>query len=247
MTTSTNTAQKEKRGNIVFKVALLLCVAAAFTTLQFFFDATQYLSPDVLRARLIATGIWAPLVYTSAMALLVVTPLPTLPLNIAAGALFGPVFGTLYSVAGATLGALISFSLARFLGRDVLERYLKGHVNFCTSCSDRLLVKLVLLGRLIPVLSFDLISYGAGLTTMSVKNYLIANFIGMLPLTFLYNYFGSMVTVSLGVSIVLGLLFTALFFILPFWIERYDLFSLRKLFPQNHPDETGSQDKNEMK
>jgi uncharacterized membrane protein YdjX (TVP38/TMEM64 family) len=209
---------------------ILIAVLLLFTALQYSFDVVQYLQPEAIKSILATFGFLAPLVYVVIMALVVVTPLPSLPLNIAAGAYFGPIPGTLYSVTGATLGALISFSLARFLGREVLERYLKGHINFCTPCSNRLLTKLVLLGRLIPVLSFDLISYGAGLTKMSAKNYIIANFIGMLPLTFIYNYFGSMVKVNLWASLVAGLLFTALFFILPLWIERYDLFSLRRFF-----------------
>jgi uncharacterized membrane protein YdjX (TVP38/TMEM64 family) len=215
---------------------ILTAVLLLFAVLQYSFDVVQYLQPEAVNSTLAKFGFLAPLVYVVIMALVVVTPLPSLPLNIAAGAYFGPVLGTLYSVTGATLGALISFSLARFLGREVLERYLKGHINFCTPCSDRLLIKLVLLGRLIPVLSFDLISYGAGLTKMSVRNYAIANFIGMLPLTFIYNYFGAMMKVNFAVSLFLGFLFTALFFILPLWIERYDLFSLRRFFRHSSSD-----------
>jgi len=229
-----------QKSRSALKIVILIAVLLFFAALQYSFDVVQYLQPETVKSTLAKMGIWAPFVYVVIMALVVVTPLPSLPLNIAAGAYFGPVLGTLYSVTGATIGALVSFSLARFLGREVLERYLKGHINFCTPCSDRLLTKLVLLGRLIPVLSFDLISYGAGLTKMSVRNYMIANFIGMLPLTFIYNYFGSMVQINFWVSVVLGLLFTALFFVLPFWIERYDLFSLRKFFP-HAATVTGSQ------
>ncbi len=214
----------------MLKIILLTAVVLLFVVLQFSIDVVQYVQPEKIRILLVRAGNWAPLVYMFVMALLVVTPLPTLPLNIAAGVVFGPILGTLYSVTGATVGALISFFLARYLGRDVIERYVKGHLQLCTACSDKLMTKLVLLGRLIPVLSFDMISYGAGLTTMSAKNYAIANFIGMIPLTFIYNYFGAMVTINAGMSIVFGGLFTALFFLLPLWIERYDLFSLRGYF-----------------
>jgi uncharacterized membrane protein YdjX (TVP38/TMEM64 family) len=225
---------------------ILIAVLLLFAALQYSFDVVQYLQPEAVKTTLDKMGVWALFAYVVIMALVVITPLPSLPLNIAAGTYFGPVLGTLYSVSGATIGALVSFSLARFLGREVLERYLKGHINFCTPCSDRLLTKLVLLGRLIPVLSFDLVSYGAGLTKMSMRNYVIANFIGMLPLTFIYNYFGSMVKVNFWMSLVLGLLFTALFFILPQWIERYDLFSLRRFF-RHSSEEAGFQEWNGKK
>jgi len=226
----------DQKSRSALKIVIVIGVLLLFAALQYSFDVVRYVQPEVVKSTLANMGIWAPLVYVAIMALVVVTPLPSLPLNIAAGTYFGPVLGTLYSVAGATLGALVSFSFARYVGREVLERYLKGHINLCVACSDRLLTKLVLLGRLIPVLSFDLISYGAGLTKMSAKNYLIANFIGMLPLTFIYNYFGSIMQMNSWISVVLGLLFAALFFVLPFWIEKYDLFSLRRFFQHGSHD-----------
>jgi uncharacterized membrane protein YdjX (TVP38/TMEM64 family) len=235
-----------QKSRSALKITILTAVLLLFAVLQYSFDVVQVLQPEAVKSTLAKFGFLAPLAYVVIMALVVVTPLPSLPLNLAAGAQFGPVLGTLYSVTGATLGALISFSLARFLGREVLERYLKGHINFCTPCSDRLLTKLVLMGRLMPVLSFDLISYGAGLTKMSVKKFIMANFIGMLPLTFVYNYFGSMVKVNIWVSFVLGLLFTALFFMLPLWIERYDLFSLRRFF-RHFSSEAGDRDESSNK
>jgi uncharacterized membrane protein YdjX (TVP38/TMEM64 family) len=229
-----------QRDKVILKIILLTAVALLFVILQFSFDVVRYLQPESVKSRLAMMGVWAPIAYTAVMALVVATPLPSLPLNIAAGAYFGPLAGTLLSVTGATFGALINFFLARFFGREVIERHLKGHINFCPSCSDRLLTKIVLLGRLIPVLSFDLISYGAGLTKMSARNFAAANFIGMLPLTFIYNYLGSMVTVNTGVGIILGLLFIALFFLLPRWIEQYDVLSLRRFF--RHPEEQSRED-----
>jgi uncharacterized membrane protein YdjX (TVP38/TMEM64 family) len=229
----------DQKSGSPLKITILVAVLLLFAALQYSFDVVQYLQPEAVQSTLARFGFLAPFAYVVIMALVVVTPLPSLPLNIAAGAYFGPALGTLYSVTGATLGALFSFSLARFLGREFIERYLKGHINFCTPCSDRLLTKLVLLGRLIPVLSFDLISYGAGLTKMSAKSYVIANYIGMLPLTFIYNYFGSMVMVNFRVSLVVGLVLTALFFILPLWIERYDLFSLRRFFQHGSHNNVG--------
>jgi uncharacterized membrane protein YdjX (TVP38/TMEM64 family) len=201
----------------------------------FLFSGVVFLTPDYIKEWLETTGALAPLVYMAVMALVVATPLPSLPLNFAAGAFFGPLLGTLYSVTGATCGALISFTIVRFLGREFIERFLKGHIHFCTPCSDRLLAKIVFFARLIPVFSFDLISYGAGLTKMSMRSFTIANFLGMLPLTFVYNYAGTVFAVGNVLSIVLGAVMVALFFLLPGWIERRNLFSLRRFFV--HPPE----------
>jgi uncharacterized membrane protein YdjX (TVP38/TMEM64 family) len=222
-----------RTGGSVLKIVILIAVILLLAVLQFTLDITRYLQPEAITGGLGRTGHWAPFAYMAVMALVVATPLPSLPLNIAAGAYFGPVPGTLYSVTGACGGALVSFLFARFVGREFVERYLHGHIYVCQRCSDRLLTRVVFIGRLIPAFSFDLISYGAGLTAMSARNFVVANFLGMLPLTFAYNYFGSAITIGTTLSIVLGLVFAVLFFLLPFLIERYDLFSLRRYF--EHP------------
>jgi uncharacterized membrane protein YdjX (TVP38/TMEM64 family) len=159
-----------------------------------------------------------------------ITPIPSLPLDVAAGEFFGPFWGTLYSSIGALGGAVISFAIARFLGREFIERFLGGHINFCRICSDKLLTKIVFFSRLLPVVSFDIISYGAGLTKMSLRNFSLATFLGMLPLTFLYNTFGSVLVVGKWLTIILGLILVVLFFLIPEWIEKKDLFSMGKVF-----------------
>jgi uncharacterized membrane protein YdjX (TVP38/TMEM64 family) len=223
------------RNRTSVKLALFAVLAIAFVLFAFAVEAPLFLTPVGISAWLAWTGAFAPLTYMAVMALVVATPLPSLPLNFAAGAFFGPLPGTLYSVIGATGGALISFTIARFLGREFIERFLKGHIHFCTPCSDKLMAKVVFFARLVPVFSFDLISYGAGLTKMSVRNFIIANFLGMLPLTFAYNYAGTVFAVGNVLSIVLGAVMVSLFFLLPGWIERRNLFSLQRFF--EHPPE----------
>ncbi len=166
----------------------------------------------------------------------VISPIPSVPLDVAAGIFFGPLLGTIYSAIGALGGAVAAFFIARLLGREIIERFLGGHINFCTKCSDRLLAKVVFLSRLLPIVSFDIVSYGAGLTKMSTKAFAVATFLGMLPLTFVYNYFGSVVVVSRGLTLTVGLGMVLFFFAFPLFIERYDLFSLRKFF--QHAEQT---------
>jgi uncharacterized membrane protein YdjX (TVP38/TMEM64 family) len=166
----------------------------------------------------------------------VISPIPSLPLDIAAGAFFGPFLGTIYSVIGALGGAVVSFMISRFIGREFIERFLGGHINFCTECSDELLTKIVFFSRLLPVVSFDVISYGAGLTKMSLKKFSMATALGMIPLTFVYNYFGSVLVIGKVLTIFLGLIMVILFFMIPRWIERHNLFSLRRLFQHDQAE-----------
>jgi uncharacterized membrane protein YdjX (TVP38/TMEM64 family) len=151
---------------ILFIVLILILILS-----QFVLDVASYFNPEKIQGMLARAGSLAPIVYVLTMALaVVVTPIPSLPLDVAAGAFFGPFLGTFYSSIGALGGAVISFAIARFLGREFIERFLGGHINFCMTCSDKLLTKIVFFSRLIPVVSFDIISYGAGLTKMSLWN-----------------------------------------------------------------------------
>jgi len=224
------------KSGTVIKMLALTAVTAIFLLVAKSVDIATFSSPAVITAWLERAGSLAPFVFMGVMALTVASPLPSFPLDIAAGAFFGPVPGTLYSAVGALGGAIISFSIARFLGRELIERFLKGHINFCTECSDRLLTLVIFLTRLIPVVSFDMVSYGAGLTKMSLRRFSLATFLGMLPLTFVYNYFGSALIVDKRVAIGLGLVMVLLFFLVPLWIERYAPLAIRGMFRHTEPD-----------
>lgn len=219
------------KSSLAIKVALIAALIALMVGLSRLVDLTAFFYPSRIQEILAMAGVLAPLLYMALMALaVVITIIPSLPLDVAAGAFFGPLAGTLYSVLGATGGAVASFFIARFLGREFMARILTGHINFCTMCSDRLLTKVIFLSRLLPFVSFDILSYGAGLTMMSVRAFALATFFGALPLTFIYNYFGAALVMSRSLALLFGLLVVAAVFILPRLIERYDLFSLRQFF-----------------
>lgn len=75
-----------------------------------------------------------------------------------------------------------------------------------------------------------MVSYGAGLTKMSVSRFSLATFIGMLPLTFVYNNFGAALVVDGRVAGLFGAVMVALFFLTPVWMERYAPERLRAMF-----------------
>jgi uncharacterized membrane protein YdjX (TVP38/TMEM64 family) len=193
------------------------------------------LEPSRIEAQLHAAGPLGPALFIFVMGAAVVSPVPTFPLDILAGRVFGAVLGTLYAVTGATLGAMVSFLLARWLGRDLIARFLKGHINFCQQCSDKLLIKVVFFARLIPAVSFDMVSYGSGLTRMSWTKFAVATFVGMLPLTWVLVSVGPMLSLSRTVVWIGGSVVVALFFLLPRWIEKYDLFGMSRFF--EHPSD----------
>lgn len=219
------------------KVALALSLVLFLFLATYSWDVVSVFHPDRIQKSLGQAGSFAPFLYMLVMALaVIISPIPSLPLDVAAGAFFGPFLGTVYSLIGALGGAVVSFLIARFLGRDMIERFLRGHINFCTKCSDRLLTKVIFLSRLLPIVSFDIVSYGAGLTKISLRAFSVATFLGMIPLTFVYNYFGSVLVVGRGFTELFGLFMVLFFFVFPVLIERYDLFSLSKFFQHAEED-----------
>jgi len=202
------------------KVIFIVLIVIAVIILQYRWDLASFFKPDNIKQWLDDAGSLAPLLYIGIMmAAVVISPIPSLPLDIAAGAFFGPFLGTIYSVIGALAGAVASFLIARLLGRELVERFLGGHINFCSQCSDKLLTKIIFFSRLLPVISFDVISYGAGLTKMSLKKFSVATFLGMIPLTFIYNYSGSVMAFGKGLTFFLGVFMVLLFFLIPKWLE----------------------------
>jgi uncharacterized membrane protein YdjX (TVP38/TMEM64 family) len=142
--------------------------------------------------------------------------------------LFGPLLGTLYSAVAATAGAAVAFLIARHLGREFIERFLSGHINFCTQCSDRLLTKIIFFSRLVPFVSFKMVSTAPGSPMMSLRPFSLATLLGMLPLTFAYNYFGAAIlTANRGTVLLMGVLLVLFLFWFPRLVEQYDVFSLR--------------------
>ncbi|PQO22391.1 hypothetical protein C2I36_13410 [Rhodobacteraceae bacterium WD3A24] len=118
------------------------------------------------------------------------SPIPSAPIALAAGAVYGHTAGTIYVAVGAAIGALIAFGLARWLGRDAVERWLGGRLKSGFLGSQTALMGTVFLSRLMPFVSFDLISYAAGLSRLRLWRFALATFAGIVPASFALAHFG---------------------------------------------------------
>ena len=155
---------------------LLLTVAGAWI-----FGSVYEVNAEALRDWLQARGPLAPLAYIALLvAAIVVSPIPSVPLNVAAGLAFGLVWGTIYTLIGIELGGVIAFLLARHLGRPAVVRYVPAaSVEFVDRLADRLGWRGIFLVRLIPLFHFDWISYAAGLTQMRFLSFASASLAGI--------------------------------------------------------------------
>jgi uncharacterized membrane protein YdjX (TVP38/TMEM64 family) len=118
---------------------------------------------------------------------------PGLPLTLGAGFLYGAIIGTLVVSPASVAGATLAFLIARYVARDWVTRRLKKYPQ--AAAIDRAIekngFKAVVLLRLQPVLPFNILNYALGLTSIRLRDYMLASWIGMFPATVLYVYLGS--------------------------------------------------------
>ena len=154
------------------------------------------------RDYLLSFGAWAALVSAAIMVFqAIAAPLPAFVVTFANGLLFGWAWGALLSWSSAMLGAVLCFWIARNLGRPVVEKLVGSSQALETwdIFFMRYGNRAILVSRLLPFVSFDVVSYGAGLTPITLWNFLWATGIGQLPATLLYSYLGQNLTGSIQV------------------------------------------------
>lgn len=145
-----------------------------------------------VREYLLAWGVWAPLLSAVLQVVTsVIPPLPSWVLPIVNAMVFGAVPGGLLSFATALVAAAICFGLARALGRPWVERIVpEGSLERWDSFFDRRGVLAVAVGRVIPFINPDILSYAAGLTRMGWRRFLLGIGVGSVPSIVLYSWAG---------------------------------------------------------
>ncbi|MGC4018242.1 MAG: TVP38/TMEM64 family protein [Muricomes sp.] len=125
----------------------------------------------------------------------IAAPLPAFLITFANANLFGWWQGAILSWCSAMAGAALCFFIARILGRDVVIKLTsKAGLEQIDKFFEKYGRNTILICRLLPFVSFDIVSYAAGLTSMSFGSFFIATGLGQLPATIVYSYVGGMLT-----------------------------------------------------
>ena len=135
-------------------------------------------------------GLWAPVVFACMYAVATVLFLPGSVLTIAGGALFGPVWGTFYSLIGATTGATIAFLFSRFVASEWVARKASGRLKQLIDGVEAEGWRFVAFTRLVPLFPFNLLNYAFGLTRIRLSHYVLVSLVCMLPAGLAYAYLG---------------------------------------------------------
>lgn len=163
-----------------------LLVAAATIALIF----RDRLDPDGLQSLVTSAGALGPLLHIAAFALATVLFVPGSIFAVAGGALFGPFWGTLWNLAGATLGAALSFLMARYLAADLVERKAAGLSRRLVAGVEAEGWRFVAVARLAPFVPFNLLNYALGLTRIRFDQYVLATFVCMIPGSAAFTWLG---------------------------------------------------------
>ena len=168
---------------IVLFAALAAAIAAAYVY-------RDWLNVAALESWVKSAGALGPLLYMAVYAIATVLFLPGSVITLAGGALFGPVWGTLYSLTGATLGATVAFLIARYLASDWVHRKAGGWTKQLIEGVQQEGWRFIAFVRLVPLFPFNLLNYALGLTRIGLLAYVAGSYVFMFPGALAYTYLG---------------------------------------------------------
>ncbi len=208
-----------KKVSFTRPLIFILALAGLFIVARAF-NLQEYFQEDRLRRFIAAYGMWGPLIYLLVWAIVPTLFLPCLPLTLAGGVLFGPVWGVVYTAIGAPAGASLAFLVARYLARDWVAAKISG--SKLTHLDEKVAQhgwKIVAFTRLIPVLPFFVLNYAFGLTRIPFLPYVIATFFAMLPWTIAFVLVSSNLLALLrgqvSIWLIIGVILVAVVSLLP--------------------------------
>jgi uncharacterized membrane protein YdjX (TVP38/TMEM64 family) len=188
--TESTTETTPARGRSVWKfVAVALAIAALVVLAR---QAGQYV--PALAAWVEGLGVWGPAGFIGAYAAAVVAFVPGALLTLAGGAIFDLGWGTLYVFIAAAIGSTLAFLMSRYVARALVEKRVRENPRF--AALDQAIgqqgLKIMFLLRLSPAFPFSFMNYALGLTSVTLRDYMLA-LVGMLPGTVLYVYYGKVI------------------------------------------------------
>lgn len=186
MRNSQTTARLLLLGGTIAALVGIYVVLSRTDTLTFLENGTA------LKQWFLELGAAGPLVIIGLMTLaIVMSPVPSAPIALASGAAYGHTAGMVYVILGAELGAITAFAIARLAGIVTVQRWLGSRVIQRLEGSQNTLMLIVFVSRLLPFISFDMVSYAAGVTPLRFWRFVVATLAGIIPASFLLAHFGA--------------------------------------------------------
>lgn len=203
---------------IVLTVVLYFAIPSFNATMNNFVSKLGSLNLESVIELIRGYGAYAAVVSFFLMILQsILSPIPALLITLSNAAVFGWWKGALLSFWSSMVGAALCFYIARILGRDVVEKITtKTGLAKVDEFFERYGKNSILICRLLPFVSFDIVSYAAGLTPIKFWDFFIATGLGQLPATVVYSYLGNLAgsTKTIFISIVCVVALSALVYMI---------------------------------
>ena len=167
----------------------ILCFALAIAAIAVCAFLFQHNAPAIIDWTN-TLGLVAPVFFLLLYCLATILFLPTMVLTLAGGALFGPIIGTFFNLLGATLGATCAFCISRYLVFDWLASKNNASLKKVIAGVEGRGWQFVALLRLVPIIPFNLVNYGLGITRIKFSHYLLATMIFLIPAEIMFTYCG---------------------------------------------------------
>lgn len=205
---------------------LLRCIAVAFWGLVWWKGATWFVEsglewralPHALKIFMREAGMWGPIVLILAYIVRTFLFLPSSILEVAAGSVYGPFFGTILNCIGANISAALAFGIGRVLGRDFFTKHEHGRLRVYDEALTKDGFSAVLILRVLFV-PFDVVNYGAGMTGMKFRDYMAGTVLGSLPAIVAFTVAGDRIGKPRGLLIFI--LLASAIITLVFFVKRH--------------------------
>jgi uncharacterized membrane protein YdjX (TVP38/TMEM64 family) len=189
----------------VVKLAIIAIIVGGSTWLLI--EHWNWISdPATVKVEVVKWGAWGPVVY---MLLYAVGPsflVPGAVMTIAGGLAFGTKWGSVYSLIGGDVGAVVAFAAGRFLGKSFVERIVGERFHAMLQRIAKHGFQIILYLRFVPVIPYNALNLLAGASPITFYDYFWATMIGMIPGTILYAFLGDALWHPLSPKFFLALL-----------------------------------------
>ena len=175
--------------NMIIKIMVLIATITFIIYLAFN-GIVANITLNEIKDYIRSFGPLAPTIYILILTLIPLTLIPNSLIVISGGALFGIYYGTLYTIIGALFAATLAFSISRYFGSGVTEKLIKNKTEWFDSNAAKGGFIIIFLLRLIPIIPFDIISYGAGLSKIKYSEFISATLLGIIPGVLIYSNIG---------------------------------------------------------
>lgn len=222
------------------KKRLLFFAAIIFIVLFISHHKGMYtdLSAEGIKNYVLSFGFFAPIAYIVMFTLVPLTLFPDSLLALAGGMIFGLFWGSLYTLIGAACGGTLAFYISRSFGRNLVEKLAKHKAEWFEAGVEKRGFLLILTLRLIPLIPFDIISYGAGLSKIKYRDFIAGTLLGIIPGVLIYVNLGDKALNVLSTEFICAAAMLIMLFIASYFARKYfSLASIQNKMIENEKEE----------